>query len=132
MNTMSQSHNIQNQIEFDGLVIGFLGVQIEEEEEKKPGEKILVSKLDSYRDHQSGNEEIDEPCPVRCCRRYTWSNTFSGLLSRLSSCCDELDALLISIRGVVMLTSNVICLEANLAAPPEFLLSAWLSCIPGR
>lgn len=30
----------------------------------------------------------------------TWSNTFSGLLSRLSWC-DELDALLISIRGVV-------------------------------
>lgn len=49
---MSQSHNIQNQIEFDGLVIGFFGVKIEEEEEKKPGEKILVSKLDSYRDHQ--------------------------------------------------------------------------------
>lgn len=30
----------------------------------------------------------------------TWSNTFSGLLSLLSWC-DELDALLISIRGVV-------------------------------
>lgn len=31
----------------------------------------------------------------------TWSKTFSGLLSRLSPCCDVLDARLMSMRGAV-------------------------------